>query len=259
MTMFHGRLTGLRRRIRGSDSPGFVIVPNFFRRRWIISSLVVVLVIGFGYLAWWSQSQKCGRGMTAIGSPYVCVGLDLDSTALREADPLADLENTISENNRAISEPFATIVVLQDLTPDPRSDSVAFRSRRHAVEGAITAVSRANDPKISGAIPKIKLLLANYGFEAGSWLQAVDAIKQARLSGHIVAVTGVGESRDTTRAAVASLSDAGVAVVGGDATADNLNLAPGPGGKRSTNFFRVSPTNTEEAKSRSEVHHAAQL
>ncbi|MGH3867911.1 MAG: ABC transporter substrate-binding protein [Pseudonocardiaceae bacterium] len=125
---------------------------------------------------------------------------------------------------------------------------MALRSRRHAVEGAITAVSRANDPKISGAIPNIKLLLANYGFEAGSWRQAVDAIKQARLSEHIVAVTGIGESRDTTRAAVASLSDAGIAVVGGDATADNMNVAPGPGGKRSTNFFRVAPTNTQEAR-----------
>lgn len=248
LTMSHGGLTGLRRQMRGGDSPGFVIVPNFFQRRRIISSLVVILVIGSGCLAWWSQSQKCGRGMTAIGSPYVCVGLDLDSTALQNADPLADLEHTIAENNRAISEPFATIVVLQDLTPDPRSDSVALRSQRHAVEGAITAVSRANDPKVSGAIPKIKLLLANYGFQAGSWRPAVDAIKQARLSEHIVAVTGVGQSRDTTRAAVASLSDAGVAVVGGDVTADNMNVAPSPGGKRSTNFFRVAPTNTDEAR-----------
>lgn len=248
MTLFHGGLTGLRRRIRGGESPGFVIIPNFLRRRWIISALVVVLVIVLGYFAWPSPPQQCGRGLTAIGSPYACVGLDLDSTALREADPLADLENTIAENNRAISEPFATIVVLQDLTPDPRSDSVALRSQRHAVEGAITAVSRANDPKISGAIPKIKFLLANYGFQAGSWRQAVDAIKQTRLGEHIVAVVGVGQSRDATRAAVASLSDAGIAVVGADVTADNMNVAPGLGGKRSTNFFRVAPTNTEEAR-----------
>lgn len=248
MTLFHGGLTRLRRRAPGSEPRPLVTFPSFPRRHWIASSLVIVLLIGLGCFTWWSQSQKCGRGLTVIGSPYACVGLDLDSTALRDADPLADLENTITSTNRAISEPFVTVVVLQDLTPDPRNDSVALRSRRHAVEGAITAVSRANDPRVSGAIPKIKLLLANYGLEAGSWRQAVDAIKQARLSEHIVAVTGVGESRDTTRAAVASLSDAGIAVVGGDATADNMNVAPGPGGKRSTNFFRVAPTNTQEAR-----------
>ena len=248
MTLFNGGLTRLRPRARGSEPRPLVTFPSFLRRHWITSLLIaVVLLIGFGYLTWWSQSQKCGRGMTAIGSPYVCVGLDLDSTALRDADPLADLEHTIADNNRAISEPFATIVVFQNLTPDPRSDNVALRSQRHAVEGAITAVSRENDPK-TGAIPKIKLLLANYSLGASAWPQAVDAIKQARLSEHIVAVAGIGQSLDTTRAAVAALSDAGIAVVGADVTADNMNVAPGPGGKRSANFFRVVPTVTEEAR-----------
>lgn len=248
MTLFHGALTGLRHRVQGDEPHRLVTFPIFLRRHWIASSLVVVLIIGLGYFWWWSQSQKCGRGMTATGSPYACVGLDLDSTALRDADPLADLENTIAKNNRTISEPFATIVVLDDMTPDPRSDSVALRAERHNIEGAITAVSRSNDPKASGAIPKIKLLLANYNLGAGAWLQAVDAIKQARLSEHIVAVTGIGQSRDTTRAAVASLSDAGIAVVGSDVTADNINVAPDPGGKRSRNFVRVASTNTEEAR-----------
>jgi ABC-type branched-subunit amino acid transport system substrate-binding protein len=222
--------------------------PSVLRRHWIVSSLALVLLIGSGSVVWWIQSQKCGRGMIPTGSPYVCVGLDLDSTALRDTDPLADLENTIAERNRAISEPFVTIVVLGDLVPDPRSDSVALRGQRHGIEGAITAVSRANDPKTSGAIPKIKLLLANYGLGAGAWQQAVAVIKQARLSEHIVAVTGIGQSRDTTRAAVAALSEAGIAVVGADVTADNMNVAPDPGAKRSTDFVRVAPTNTQEAQ-----------
>jgi ABC-type branched-subunit amino acid transport system substrate-binding protein len=248
MTLFHGVLTRLKPRVQEREPRRLVTFPNFLRLHWIASSLVVVLLIGLGYFVWWSQSQKCGRGMTVTGSPYVCVGLDLDSTALRDADPLADLENTIADNNRAISEPFATIVLLTDMTPDPRSDSVALRAQRHTIEGAITAVSRANDPKAAGAIPKIKLLLANYGLGAGAWPQAVDAIKRARMSEHIVAVTGMGQSLDTTRAAVASLSEAGIAVVGSDITADNMNIAPDPGAKRSTDFVRVAPTNTEEAK-----------
>jgi ABC-type branched-subunit amino acid transport system substrate-binding protein len=249
MTLFNGGLTRLRSRARGSEPRPLVTFPNFLRRHWITSLLIaVVLLIGFGYLTWWSQSQKCGRGMTPTGSPYACVGLDLDSTAFRDADSLADLEHTIADNNRAISEPFATIVVLQDWTTDPKSESVTLREQRHDIEGVITAVSRANDPKASGAIPKIKLLLANYNLGASAWPQAVDAIKRARLSEHIVAVTGIDQSLDTTRAAVASLSDAGIAVVSADATADNMNVAPSPGGKRSANFFRVAPTNTEEAR-----------
>jgi hypothetical protein len=112
MTLLHSGLTRLRPRARGSEPHPLVTFPSFPRRHWIASSLVVVLFIVLRYFGWWSQSQKCGRGLTAIGSPYVCVGLDLDSTALRDADPLADLEHTIANNNKAISEPFATIVVL---------------------------------------------------------------------------------------------------------------------------------------------------
>jgi hypothetical protein len=241
-------LTGLRRRARGEEPRRLVVFPIFLRRHWVACALVVVLLSGLGYFGWWSQSQKCGRGMTPIGSPYFCVGLDRDSTPLRDADPLADLEHTIAENNRTISGPFATIVVLEDMTPDPRSDSAALHDQRHVIEGAITAVSRANNPKAAGAIPKIRLLIANYGLGAGAWHQAVDAIKQARSSEHIVAVTGIGQSLETTRAAVASLSDAGIAVVGSDVTADNMNVAPGPGAKRSTDFVRVVPTNTEEVR-----------
>jgi ABC-type branched-subunit amino acid transport system substrate-binding protein len=249
MTLFYGTLTRLKRRVRDSGPRLLVTFPIFPRRHWIVSALmVIVLLIGIGYLTWWGPWQKCGPGMTATGSPYVCVGLDLDSMPFRDADPMADLENVIAENNRTISEPFATIVLLEDMAPDPKNDSVALRQTRHEVEGAITAVSRANDPKTAGAIPKIKFLLANFDLEAGAWSQAVDAIKQARLSEHIVAVAGIGQSLDTTRAAVASLSDAGIAVVGSNVTADNMNVAPGPGGKRSTNFFRVAPTNTEEAR-----------
>ncbi|MGH3830576.1 MAG: ABC transporter substrate-binding protein [Pseudonocardiaceae bacterium] len=253
MNLFRGLLARPKRRERGNELRPLVVIPPivmvlaFLWRRWIFSSLMaVVLVTGLGCFVWWAPWQKCGRGMTATGSPAVCVGLDLDSTALSDTDPLADLEKTIANNNRATSGPFATIVVLDDITPDPRNDSVALRAQRHIIEGAITAVSRANDPK-TGGIPKIKLLLANFGFEAGAWHQAVDAIKQARLSEHIVAVTGIGQSRDTSRAAVASLSDAGIVVIGTNVTADNMSLAPGPEGKRSTNFVRVVPTNTQEA------------
>jgi len=248
MTLFHDVLTGLRRRGQGGEPPRLVRFPNVLQRHWIISSLVVVLLIGSGSFVGWHQSQKCGQGMIATGSPYVCVGLDLDSTAFKDNDPLADLENTIAQRNRTISGPFATIVLLEDLTPDPHSDSVSSRSHRHSIEGAITAVSRANDPRTSGALPKIKFLLANYGLGAEAWQQAVDAIKQNRMSEHIVAVTGIGQSLDTTRAAVAALSAAGIAVVGADTTADNINVAPDPGAKRSTNFVRVAPTNTEEAQ-----------
>lgn len=101
MALFHGVLTRLKRPAGGSDDR-LVTIPNLLWRHKIVSLLiVVVLLIGLVYLVSWSR-QKCGHGLTAVGSPYVCVGLNRDSTAFRDIDPLADLEKT----SRTTAEQF---------------------------------------------------------------------------------------------------------------------------------------------------------
>jgi ABC-type branched-subunit amino acid transport system substrate-binding protein len=242
---FVGRLLGGR---RATERRGFVQPHGWLRRNWIISPIIAVVAVVAGLLWWqpWQPTQPCGRGLTAVGSPHVCVGLALDSTGFRDDDPLTELTRRIADQNANVTGTFATIVYLDNLAPDPRSDSDSFQTMKFRVEGAMTAVWRANNEAVAGNLPKIKLLLANYGSGAASWEQAVEAIKQARQDEHILAVTGIGQSLVSTRAAVAALSAADIATVGAVVTADNMNEFPD--GDHIENFVRVAPLNTDEAR-----------
>src|SRR5260370_19892466 len=194
----------LRRRAQNRKRQPIVDPHDWLHRNRIVSSLAVLVLLA-GFLVWWSPwrtPSPCGRGLTAVGSPYVCVGLDLDSTGFKGADPLAGMEHGIADQNSKLTGQFATIVLLDDMTPDPVSDSVDFHLLEHSIEGAVTASWRSNNRAVArGALPKIKLLLANYGGSAAYWPQAVDAIKRADNSDPIVTLAGIGQSPHATRAA----------------------------------------------------------
>ncbi len=177
----------------------------------------------------------------------MCVGLDLETTAFKSIDPLSGLETGLASQNSKITSQYATVVLLDDMTPNPETDSVAFQALKYRIEGALTAAWRANNQAVAdGTLPTIKLLLANFGSGAAFWRQAVDAIERASTSEHIIAVTGIGQSLDATREAVAALSAANIATVGSVVTADSMN--EDLTGKHIQNFFRVAPLNTDEAK-----------
>jgi ABC-type branched-subunit amino acid transport system substrate-binding protein len=246
-------ISHLRPRRPGYERGALVNPRGWVRRNWIISP-ILALASAAGLLAWqpWQPAPPqppaplCGPGLTAIGSPQVCVGLDLDLTGFRDNDPLADLTRRIADQNSKITGDFATIVYLDNLTPDPKTDSDSPQNIRFRLEGAITAVWRANNEAIVGGLPKIKLLLASYGSNATSWQQAVEAIKLAKQDEHILATTGLGQSRVETRAAAAALSNANIATVGAITTADNMN--EDLDGNHIENFVRVAPLNTDEAR-----------
>lgn len=235
---------------RDRQADGYPTVPSWPVRHPITSALISVAAIVAVAVPVYNSvtSSPCGPGLTAVGSPAICVGLDLRGTSLhgRGHDPLSGLEAKIAAMNSRVTGPFATIVLLEDLTPDPHFDARLLPAARHAIEGAITAVSRADGTDVAGsATPRIKLLLANFGSEAQWWEEAVAAIESAQRSQHIVAVTGIGQSLDNTRAAVAALSQDQITTIGSDVTADNMNknLA----GQLIPDFFRVAPDNTDEA------------
>lgn len=249
MTLWR-RLAARPFRQRGAaDAGGYEPPPGFVRRHlWKIIATAAVAVAGVAMVVWWLWPNPCGPGLTQAGSPKVCVGLNLDSTAFRGGDPLADLEKTIADRNAAITGPFVTIVLLEDMTPDPNTGSFALGALRHDIEGAITGVWQANNSAVAGGtLPKIKLLLANLGTDGDFHEQAVAAIEQARLNQHIVAVTGIGQSLAATREAAAALSNASIAVVGSMVTADNMNDDPDTG-KHLDNFYRVGTTNADQAR-----------
>jgi hypothetical protein len=101
------------------------------------------------FIVWppWDH-QQCGAGLVAVGSPYFCVGLDLDSTALMANDPLAGLEADIANHNSHVVNKFKTVVLLQNLTPNTNTDSISPSFVLHGVEGAITAVLPHDDIKL---------------------------------------------------------------------------------------------------------------
>lgn len=219
------------------------------RRHWkmLTSAAVVVVLVAGGIGVWiWKPWNHCGPGLTFNGT--VCVGLALTGSGFRGNDPLSGLEKKISENNSAIHGPgFVSIVYLDDLAPNQQSDSVNISDLRHRIEGLIAAQREANFGGLAyGTTPKIKLLLANYGANAGNEQQAVNGISQAQADQHIAAVTGIGQSLVNTRKAVADLSRDNIVTVGSITSADDMNTDPRTR-QPIRNFFRVDSTNMDEA------------
>jgi hypothetical protein len=244
----------IRRRASTRRNP-FVPKPLWWPYRYHIA--VAVLVVIGGVLAWWRPWQACGNGLSSpvTGWPGSCVGLDLGSTGFGSGDQFAGLEKIIADQNAGITGDFVTIVVLDNMTPDPSSDSVAAQTVQHAVEGSITGQWRANNTPVANGsghsddprapTVKIKLLLANYASQGRSEQQAVDAIVAARDTQHIVAVTDFGQSLESTRKAASDLSNAHIADVASTMTGDDMNLAPDR--QPIERFHRIAPNNTEQA------------
>lgn len=182
-------------------------------------------------------------------SSSLCVGLNRDSKPFSSDDPLIDLENQIRASNAVITGDYLTVVLMQDMTIRSTADSITLSRLKHDIEGAITAVWRANQTTVLGTTPKIKLLLANLGGNNASENITVDAIKNRAPQDHITVVAGIGQSTDITRAAVATLSSppTSISTIGSDVTADNMNKNP-IDGTAIPDFFRVSPTNSDEAR-----------
>ena len=234
---------------RGVISPSapWLLTPRTrFRRAvpYVAVGIVAAVVAALFSLHPW---QTCGRGLTDAGGATGCVGLNLDATAFRDHDPLFDLEQKVAGLNPPRTGAYATVVLLEDMTPDPDADSLLVQVTRHDIEGAAAALWRADNSSAAfGTTPRIRLLLANFGSNGEQQEAAVAAIVKARAEEHIVAVVGLGQSLDSTRAAAASLSAADITVIGSQVTADDMNqdLAGHP----IDNFFRVSPTNSEEVR-----------
>ncbi|MEB3365821.1 type 1 periplasmic-binding domain-containing protein [Saccharopolyspora mangrovi] len=210
---------------------------------------MVVVVVAAG-LAVWQPWKPCGNGMTTIEPSPHCVGIDVDNTSFGDSDATRDLRKHINDHNATVAAPdFVTVVVLDNMTPNARFDSISADNVKHGVAGALTAASRANNEPVAKATsPQVKLKLANYGATNDEAVAAARAIIDARERERIVAVVGLGQSMDHTRLAASMLSEAGLAVVSGMASADNMNRSFNGNPAYIEHFYRITPTNIDAAK-----------
>jgi ABC-type branched-subunit amino acid transport system substrate-binding protein len=248
MTRFRSLLTRLRRRVRGSDPRPLVMIPIFPRRHWIASSLmVVVLLIGLGYLVLLRPWQTCGRGMTATGGRFnECVGVTDGAASFPPDFGLHTVLQKIKAENDAVVGNGAPFVSIGYIVPLPRDvTSGLLTALRHELEGAYLAQWRANHRDGLGDIPLIRLLVVNVGDQAGQQDTVIpEVIRQVTdPAEHLVAVAGLGQSLDATEQAIRSLSEAGIPMIVSRLTADDLNTTPG---QPVRGLFRIPATNSAE-------------
>ncbi|MFG3280633.1 ABC transporter substrate-binding protein [Streptomyces sp. NPDC048111] len=233
--------------------------PRFgrLRRHPVLSALAALVILAglvfggrWGYGRLFPPSLTCGTGLTATGSPLACAGVNIDSGPFTDHEParMRELQKQVKAANDTVSGPYISVVLMLDLSPVTDVDTLTYESLYPNIEGALTAVWRANHTAAYGSTPSIKLYLANMGSQYGSWEQTVAQLKKQAGGEHISAVIGLGQSTEQTRHAAAAISaQLHIPVIGSTVTGDSMNLDPGdPAGKKLIpDLFRVSPTNSD--------------
>lgn len=235
-----------------------VFVPRWARLRkhpaftgLVAAALLIGLGAGgsWGYGTVFGPPLSCGAGMTAVGSPPDCVGLDLSNGPLRRNEParMRGLEEQVKAADDEVSGPYESVVLLLDLTPHPSVDTVSYATLYPNLEGAVTALWRADHTGAYGTLPKVKLFLANMGSQYRYWRGTAQRIAAERSAYHLDAVIGLAQSTSRTQAAATYLTGHHIPVIGSTVTGDTMNIASGTH-RRMDGFFRVSPTNTETVR-----------
>ncbi|WP_438295649.1 ABC transporter substrate-binding protein [Streptomyces sp. HUAS TT7] len=233
--------------------------PRFGRlRRHPVLSLLAALVIltglvfggRWGYDRLFPPSLTCGTGMTETGTPLACAGVNIDSGPFTDHEParMRELEHMVKSANDAVKGPYTSVVLMLDLSPVSDVDTLTYDSLYPNIEGALTAVWRANNTAAYGSTPAVKLYLANMGSQYASWDHTVAELKEQMSAERISAVVGLGQSTEQTRRAAAAIStQLHIPVIGSTVTGDSMNLDPAdPTGKKQiVDMFRVSPTNAD--------------
>lgn len=232
MARFRGFPPPLKHR-RGSESRPLVTLPSFPRRHWIASALlVVVLLLGIGYLVLRYSAPTCGRGMTVTGKQSAeCVGVTDGDASLPADLGLQAVLRKIKEQNDDVlrrGEPFVSIGYVVPLPIDATSGLLT--ALRHELEGAYLAQWRANHHDEGlGDTPLIRLLVVNVGDQARYQDTVIPEVirRVADPADHLVAVAGLGQSLESTKQAIRSLSEAGIPMIASRLTADDLGTTPG--------------------------------
>lgn len=212
-----------------------------------VALVVAALVVWLLPVYWWSPFYPCDAGLRSEGPS--CIGVS-DSSNFN--DPLLDpVMSAIARENAAVDGPYYTVGYLLPLQPESHRTAEATELRRE-LEGAHLAQLRANRTnEIEGGGPKVKLVVGNAGIDNAHWPEVVARFREMAAGGErLRAVAGLGYSLRATQEAIAALTrpedGEPIAVIGSRLTADSLSLDPSS--RLVDGFFRVAPTNTDEAR-----------
>lgn len=234
---------------------------SWWRRHPVLASLMAfacaVVVVAAAFIVVeraTAPDLECGAGMVADASSSACLGVNLDGGPISKDQPdrLSQLVADVESSNAAVSGTnYVSIVLLLNLSPVENVDTTSYDGVYRSIEGALTAVWRANHTSafsgspVPGEEPKVKLFLANMGSENAGWEQAVDQIAANVKAHHITSVVGLGQSTDNTRKAVKKLTTTHrIPVIGATVTGDSMNYDIADDKTLLNGFFRVSPTNS---------------
>jgi hypothetical protein len=204
-------------------------------------ALVVVAGIAVAVTAAVRLSDQCGPGVSYHGPDRECIGVTDGSVSF--GGELSPVEHAILREDQNLGATYVTIALLLPMTaPDVPTQGEIL----HEVQGAYAAQYRANHLD-DGAVPPIRLVLANPGLNSAQWPYVVRELEA--MTGppdNLRAVVGIGISTGQTKAEVRALTAHHVPVVGGSISADDI-ANPTVGAQPFPGLARISPTNLQVA------------
>ncbi|NKE58727.1 ABC transporter substrate-binding protein [Lentzea sp. PSKA42] len=237
--------------------------------------LVVVLLVLYGAAFYLKSSNHCLRyGILEPGElvadlagkrPYLsemdgvqCVGLSEKPGRFAHGDPASqnnddaeveELAKLIAEENdraaKVKDRHVVTIVVATMLSSGERVKR-DLSAGVNELRGAYLAQRDWNQLDGLGRNPLVRLVLANFGGESVHAAEVAEQIRAyAERDPSVIAVTGLGQSRETTQSALAVLGPSkerptGIPMVGSSLSSTSFSQKP--------YFFRVAPSNDRQAQ-----------
>lgn len=224
-------------------------------RRLLMAAAVAVVVAAAAFLVplhRFSPFYPCKDGL--VSRAGLCIGVT-DSSNFGDPDLSAVMDKIAAENANASApgQNYYSLAYLGPFEPPDARTAVSTGLRRE-IEGVYLAQYRANRTNELGDTPKIKIFVANAGPRNEHWeTVSKSLIELSQGPDRLRAVVGLGNSLETTKMAIRMLTQppdgaSPVATIGARLTADSLKLMPlSPDDRRVEGFFRVAPTNTDEA------------
>ncbi|WP_063784083.1 ABC transporter substrate-binding protein [Streptomyces sp. SBT349] len=209
------------------------------------------------------EDDPC-RGSTFLGADGSCVGVQ-DTQVVKNAK-VRDVLDQIERENADIEEATAdwsgddprplprTVVYVGTLSGAEHELDPVLGGTLAELRGILLAQRLTNDQALEGEerVP-LRLVVADAGQRFQDAPEVAHSIVElAERDPSIVGVIGMGQSRDTTYAALETLSTAGLPVIGTSGTADELL-------EHGNHYYQIAPTNSRAGAAMAEFAANAEM